>query len=98
MLWKKAIIKRMLEKALHDLDMSNVNEIIDEMLVFLNDQKQKRRLISKDRTDMLRLLGKSDLIFINFIIYSESARNKSKEEFQSLIMIQIKRLVSLIYK
>ena len=98
MLWKKAIIKQMLDKAVNDLYINNVEKVIEEMLTFLNDLKQKRRLISKDRTDILRLLGKCDLIYINFIIYSESARNKSKEEFRSLIMIQIKRLVSLIYK
>ena len=96
MLWKKAIIKRMLDKALHDLDMSNVNEIIDEMLEFLNDPKQKRRLISKDRTDILQLLG---IIFSISTIssYSESIRDKTKEEFRSLITIQLERLVSLIY-
>ena len=68
MLWKKAIIKRMLDRALNNLDISNVNEVIEVMLAFLNDQKQKRRLISKDRTDMLRLLGKCDTVFINFKI------------------------------
>ena len=96
MLWKKAIIKRMLDKALHDLDMSNVNEIIDEMLEFLNDPKQKRRLISKDRTDILQLLG---IIFSISTIssYSESIRDKTKEEFRFLITIQLERLVSLIY-